>query len=309
MTAYRANRTKGKVLFARNWRLYVLMIPALVWLAVFMYAPMYGVLLSFKQYQVAKGITFSPWAEPWFKYFSEFFSTSIAPTVIKNTLLLSLVNLLWGFPAPILFALFLNQLAGRRLRKVIQTVSYAPYFVSNVVVVSILTLLLSPSGFVNTLLKELGGGAQLFMTRPQYFRSVYTISGIWQSMGFSAIIYLAALAGISPDLYEAAVMDGATKIQRIRHIDIPAIAPTIVVMLILAVGNLMTVGYEKTFLMQSGMNTSVSEIISTYVYKVGLISAQYSFATAVGLFNSVINFILLIGMNTIARKMSDISIF
>ncbi len=292
----------------KDWRLYVMMVPALVWLAVFMYIPMYGVLLAFKDYGVKVGITFSPWADPWYKYFEQFFSTSIARTAIWNTLVLSFESLLLSFPVPILFALLLNQMQTRRTKSFVQTVSYAPYFVSSVVVVSIMSLILSNNGFVNTVIKALGGQAQLFMTRPQFFRSTFIISGIWQSMGFSAIVYLAALTSISSDLYEAAEMDGASRLQRILYIDIPAIFPTIVIMLVLAVGNIMSVGYEKVFLMQSSMNTSVSEIISTYVYKVGLISAQYSFATAVGLFNSIVNFLLLLTANTVARRISDVSI-
>ena len=189
------------------------------------------------------------------------------------------------------------------------TISYAPYFVSNVVVVSILNVICAPSGFVNTIIQSLIGRPLLLMSSAQYFRTMYIVSNIWQTMGFSAIIYIAALTGISPEYHEAAIMDGATKLQRILHVDIPLIMPTIIIMLILALGNIMTVGYEKVYLMQAGTNTQVSEIISTYVYKVGLQNAQYSFATAVGLFNAVVNFVILVVANQITKKVSDISIF
>jgi putative aldouronate transport system permease protein len=304
-------KEKALLICKRNWRLYVLMLPALVWVTVFMYTPMYGLIISFKDFRARSGITGSPWAQPVFKHFAAFFSTNIAWTTISNTLLLSLLTLLISFPVPVVFALLLNQIKNSAARKTIQTISYAPYFISTVVVVSILMVILSPgSGFVNTIITAISGGDPvLFMSRPEYFRPVYIISNIWQSMGFSAIIYIAALVGISPDLYEAAIVDGANKFQRIIHIDIPSIIPVVIVMFILAVGSIMSIGYEKAFLMQNGMNTSVSEIISTYVYKTGLQSAQYSFATAVGLFNSIVNFIILAICNGVARKAADISIF
>jgi putative aldouronate transport system permease protein len=298
-------------LFRDNWRLYVLVLPALAWLGIFAYAPMYGLIIAFKSFRPRLGITGSPWAEPLFSHFIDFFSTSIAFNIITNTIVLSLLTILISFPVPIVFAILLNQIRGKGPRKAIQTISYAPYFISTVVVVSILTVILSPgSGFVNTIITFFTGeGPVLFMTRPEYFRPIYIISNIWQGMGFSAIIYIAALTSISPDYYEAAIVDGAAKFQRIIHIDIPFITPTAIIMFILAIGNIMTVGYEKVYLMQNGMNTVVSEVISTYVYKTGLQSAQYSFATAVGLFNSGVNFIILAVCNTIAKKTSDISIF
>jgi putative aldouronate transport system permease protein len=308
-----AGKHEVKVLAAvrNNWRLYVLMLPALAWVAVFVYAPMYGLIIAFKDFRPRAGITGSPWAVPFLKHFTAFFSSSIAWNTITNTLILSLLTILVSFPVPIIFALLLNQIKRKGARKVIQTISYAPYFISTVVVVSILTVILSPgSGFVNTIVTFFTQKDPiLFMSRPEYFRPVYIISNIWQTMGFSAIIYIAALTGISPDLYEAAIVDGATKLDRIIHIDIPSILPTAIIMFILAVGNIMTIGYEKAWLMQNGMNTVVSEIISTYVYKTGLQGAQYSFATAVGLFNSGVNFLILIVCNGITKKAADVSIF
>jgi putative aldouronate transport system permease protein len=297
--------------FKNSWRLYVLMLPALLWVIIFAYIPMYGVTLAFKDFQVRRGILGSPWTEPFYAYFRDFFSTSIAWNTISNTLILSVLSIVISFPVPIIFALLLNQVRRPGLRKTIQTISYAPYFISNVVVVSILSVILSPStGFVNTLVTTFTRGDPiLFMTRPEYFRSIYIISNIWQYMGFNAIIYIAALTGISPDHYEAAIVDGATKLQRIIHIDIPSIMPTVIVMFILTIGSILSIGYEKVYLMQNGLNNIVSEIISTYVYKTGLLSAQYSFATAVGLFNAVVNFIILVICNTTAKRVADVSIF
>ena len=264
------------------WQLYILLIPALIWLIVFAYYPMYGLIIAFKDFKGRMGIMGSPWADPIFKYFKMFFSTSIAMTAIKNTIVISLESLIIGFPIPVIFALLLNQVQRSGPRRIIQTISYAPYFMSNVVVVSLISVLFSANGLVNHAVMGAGG---------------------------KAIIFIAALTAISPEYYEAATMDGASRFQKILYIDLPLIMPTIILMLILQVGNIMNVGYEKAYLMQNGTNTTVSEIISTYVYKVGLQTAQYSFATAVGLFNSVVNFIILVITNAVAKKTSDISIF
>ena len=270
---------------------------------------MYGLIIAFKDYKIRKGIVGSPWANPLFRYFTDFFSTSIALNAIKNTVLISLESLVIAFPIPIIFALLLNQIQRDRVKKTIQTISYAPYFMSNVVVVSIITVFFSANGVVNNLVKSAGGSETLFTSLPEWFRTLFIGSNIWQTMGFNAVIFIAALTSISPDYYEAAKIDGASRFQRILYIDIPMILPTVILMLILQVGNIMNIGYEKAFLMQNGSNTVVSELISTYVYKVGLQTAQYSFATAVGLFNSVVNFIILVLANKIAKKVSNISIF
>ena len=300
---------KWKKLIRKNWQLFVLALPALIWLAVFMYTPMYGVIIAFKDYNPRLGITGSPFTTPFFRYFRNFFETSIAVNSIRNTFLLSVSTIVFSFPVPIIFALMLNQLRNRAFKKTIQTLTYAPYFVSTVVLVSIMTVILAPSGFVNTITQALTGEIKLYMTRPEYFRPIYVISNIWSTMGFSAIVYIAALTNISPDYYEAAVVDGANKLQKIWYIDIPMILPTIILMLILETGKIMTVGFEKAYLMQTGMNLGVSELISTYVYKTGMINAQYSFSTAVGLFNSVINFTLLLISNAIFTRAAKISVF
>lgn len=293
----------------KAWQLYILLIPALLWAAVFAYYPMYGLIIAFKDYKIRKGIIGSPWADPIFRYFEEFFSTSIAVNAIKNTVVISLESLVFAFPIPIIFALLLNQIQRDKVKKTIQTISYAPYFMSNVVVVSIISVFFAANGVVNNLVTGVGGKETLFTSLPEWFRILFIGSNIWQTMGFNAVIFIAALTSISPDYYEAAKIDGASRFQRILYIDIPMILPTIILMLILQIGNIMNVGYEKAFLMQNGSNTIVSELISTYVYKVGLQTAQYSFATAVGLFNSIVNFIILVLANQVAKKVSDISIF
>lgn len=292
----------------RNWQLYLLLLPSLVYIVIFCYAPMYGVVWAFKDYNPTRGILESPWVG--MKYFQQFFSTSIFMKTFTNTLLLSFYSLIFSFPIPVIFALLLDQVKHSKIQRFIQTVTYAPNFISTVVLVSMIVLFLAPSsGILTNFFSLFGSGDSMYLSRPQYFRPIYIISGIWQSTGFNAIIYFAALAGVNPELHEAAMIDGAGVMRRIWSINIPAIIPTIIIMFILAMGNILSVGYEKVYLLQNGMNLSVSEVISTYVYKVGVRNAQYSFATAVGIFNSVINLILLILTNYAAKRVSDTSLF
>ncbi|MCM3626929.1 ABC transporter permease subunit [Paenibacillus glycanilyticus] len=293
---------------AKGWRLYVLLLPALVYLILFQYVPMYGVLIAFKDFNAIDGILGSPWAG--FIHFQEFFESYVFKSLLTNTLKLSVFSLLISFPIPILFALLLNQIRSRLTTRFVQTVTYAPYFISTVVLVSMLNVFLAPSsGIINNFITFFGGEAVNFMARAEWFRSVYITSGIWQTMGFSAIIYMAALSSVNPELHEVAIVDGASKLKRIRHIDIPSIMPTIVIMFILGIGSIMSVGWEKAFLMQQGMNLTASEIISTYVYKIGLLNAQYSMATAIGLFNSLINFTLLILSNSLSKRVMGSSLW
>ncbi len=305
--------TKGKTktisdIVKHNWKLYIFLLPGIIWLITFCYVPMYGVLIAFKDFDSRLGITGSPFVG--LKYFRQFFSTNIASSTILNTLILGIETTAFVFPVPILFALLLNQLTNPRFKKTIQTISFAPHFISTVVLVSIMNIILAPkSGFVNQLIVSMGGQPIFFTSQSSYFRPLYIGSSIWQSMGYNAIIYLSALTSVSPDLHEAAVVDGASKMQRIWHIDLPCILPTIVIMLILQLGKLFSSSYEKALLMQNALNTNVSELISTYVYKVGLTNAQYSFSTAVGLFNSLVNFSLLITSNFISRRFTDTSLF
>ena len=291
----------------RTWQLYILLLPALVGLLLFSYGPMYGVLLAFKEYSPLSGIIGSPWVG--MRHFNRFFRSPFFNQIIRNTLYLSLYGLFVGFPLPVLLALGLNQVRSIRFKKTVQTVTYAPYFISTVVLVGIINIVFAETGFINQCIKLMGKDSVLFMGAAKYWRHIYVWSGIWQGMGWSAIIYIAALSGVDPVLYEAAIIDGATKLQRIIFIDLPSIAPTIVITFILSAGSIMSIGFEKAFLMQNPLNTSVSEIIPTYVYKVGLLSGEYGFSTAVGLFNSVINCVLLLTVNKISRKFGQSSIW
>ena len=295
---------------ARNWGLYLLLLPALTLLICFTYKPMYGVLIAFKEYKPVKGILGSAWADPWYKYLKKFFDSFQFKTTIRNTLVITLYSMLVMFPLPIVLALGVNQLKNRTYRKIFQTVTYMPHFISTVVMVGLLTLLLSPgSGLLGAICGMLGIEAPNFLGQPSAFKHLYVWSDVWQHVGWDSIIYIAALSSVDPSLYEAATVDGATNLQKIKYVDIPMLVPTAVIMLIMRFGSLMSLGFEKVYLMQYGTNTTVSEIISTYVYKVGLQNAQYSFATAVGLFNSVVNFIILIITNKISKKVADISLF
>lgn len=288
--------------------LYLLLLPAVLYALIFLYAPMGGVLIAFKDYSPVKGIFGSPWVG--LKYFERFLNAYNFEQIFVNTLSLSAYNLVAQFPIPIIFALFLNQMRQRRFKKVVQTVSYAPHFISMVVLVGMLNVFLSPStGIVNIIIKSLGGDAVYFLGKADLFRPVYVWSGVWQDTGRSAIIYIAALSSIDQELHEAAMVDGASKLQQTLYIDIPGIMPTAVIMLILNLGRIMSVGFEKAYLMQNTLNISTAEIISTYVYKVGLLNAQFSLSTAIGLFNSVISCVLVVSVNYIARRFSDTSLW
>jgi putative aldouronate transport system permease protein len=257
---------------------------------------------------VVKGIWGSPWVG--FKHFNLFFNNPIFWDLIRNTLLLSVYHLVAGFPIPILLALALNEVRNGLFKRTVQMVTYAPHFISTVVMVSMIMLVLSPSlGIVTTALKALGMEEIDFLGNPDLFRSVYVWSDIWQTAGYSAIIYLAALAGVDPSLYEAARVDGASRLQKIIHIDLPGLMPTAVIILILNLGGIMSVGFEKTYLLQNPLNLETSEVIATYVYKIGLLNANFSFATAVGLFNSVINLSLLVLVNAFAKRIAKSSLW
>lgn len=286
---------------------YLMLLPAVLYVALFCYAPMYGLQIAFKNYKVSLGVSGSPWIG--LRNFTDFFQSYYFVTLLKNTLVLSLYTLIVGFPIPIIIALIINEMKGR-FKKVTQTVLYAPHFISLVVLVSILNSMLSPSqGVVNTILEMLGRERIYFMADPQYFRHLYVWSGVWQGMGWGAIIYLAALSGVDPVLHEAADIDGATRLQKILHINIPTILPTIIIMLILRMGQIISVGYEKVYLMQNSMNVETAEVISTYVYKRGILNSNYSFSAAVGLFNNVVNVILVLLANWISKKVSKTSLF
>ncbi|WP_284239675.1 ABC transporter permease [Paenibacillus glycanilyticus] len=291
-----------------NYQLYLFLLPTLLYFAIFAYWPMYGVIIAFKNFSVTKGILGSQWVG--FEHFERFFTSYNFKELIANTLGLSVLGLIVTFPLPIILALMLNQVTNLRFKKFVQTTVYAPFFISTVVLSGMILVFLSQTGIINQAIVHLTGNQPiLFMTQPEYFKAIYILSDVWQGTGFSAIVYLAALAGVNPEIHEAAIVDGATKWQRILNVDLPSIMPTAIILLILAVGNVMGVGFEKAYLLQTPTNLPSSEIISTYVYKVGLKQSQYSFSAAVGLFNSVINLVLLLAVNKAAKKMSNTSLF
>lgn len=295
---------------ARNWGLYLLLLPALTLLICFTYKPMYGVLIAFKEYKPVKGILGSAWADPWYKYFKKFFDSFQFKSTIRNTLVITLYSMLVMFPLPIVLALGVNQLKNRTYRKIFQTVTYMPHFISTVVMVGLLTLLLSPgSGLLGAICGMLGIEAPNFLGQPSAFKHLYVWSDVWQHVGWDSIIYIAALSSVDPSLYEAATVDGATNLQKIKYVDIPMLVPTAVIMLIMRFGSLMSLGFEKVYLMQNDLNLTASEVISTYVYKIGIINVQYSYSAAINLFSTVINFILLVLVNQISKKVSDNSLW
>ncbi|QJD86598.1 sugar ABC transporter permease [Cohnella herbarum] len=299
---------EAKKSFKKHWQLYLIVIPPVLFFLIFKYYPMLNTVLAFKDYNVIKGIWGSPWVG--MKYFDLFFDNPMFWPLVKNTIYVSGYLLLAGFPIPILLALMLNEVRNGRFKKLVQLVSFAPYFISTVVMVSIIMLFLAPRlGFVNVALNYFGFDSINFLGEPGMFRSIYVWSDIWQNAGYTAVIYLAALAGIDPTLYEAAKVDGASRFQKIIHVDLPGILPTIMIVLILNVGSVMAIGFEKIYLLQNPLNLVNSQIIATYVYDIGLKNANYSFATAVGLFNSVINLVLLVSVNSLAKRFSNSSIW
>lgn len=283
-----------------NWQLYLLLMPALVYFLVFKYYPMYGLQIAFKNFRAIDGIWGSKWVG--FRHFNRFFNSYYFWDLIRNTLLINLYSLAL-FPISIIVALSLNELRDGPFKKTAQTITYAPHFISTVVLVGMIIAFLDPdTGIVNNFIKFLGFEPVNFMTNPRWFKSIYVWSGQWQNLGWGAIIYLAALAGVDPQLHEAAKIDGATRLQRIWHVNIPCIMPTIIIMLILNMGSMMSIGFEKILLMQNPLNLESSQVIQTYVYESGLLHGQYAYSTAIGLFNSVINFLLLLFANRITRR-------
>jgi putative aldouronate transport system permease protein len=290
-----------------NWQLYLFVLPVVVYLIIFRYVPMYGIQIAFKNYRATRGI----WGSQWIGLdnFIRFFNSYYFITVMKNTFTITLMSLVLGFPAPILLALSINEITRSSFKKTVQTVTFAPHFISTVVICGMLLIFLNPtSGIANHLLAAVSGKRINFMQESNLFKWIYVLSGIWQEAGWGAIIYFAALSGVSPELHESARIDGANKFQRIVHINIPVLLPTIIILLILRCGSLLSVGYEKVFLLQNDLNISASEVISTYVYKSGLIKADFSFSTAVDLFNSVVNATLLLLVNFLSKKVGETSL-
>lgn len=304
MTLTKGKNNVKKLKYMReNYQLYLFILPAVVLTIIFKYIPMYGTIIAFKEFNPLKGIMGSPWIG--MANFQKFMSTPDFMNLMVNTLKVSAYGLLFGFPAPIILALMLNRVRSVGLKKKIQLIIYAPNFISVVVIVGMIFIFLSPVGPINKIITMLGFKSIDFMSEPGWFRSVYIISGIWQGAGWASIVYLASLSNVGQDLLDAAVIDGANIFQQIRHVDLPAIKPIIVIQFILSAGNIMSIGFEKAFLMQTSMNITTSEILPTYVYKIGLQMGDYGYSTAIGLFNSVINVILLIAVDQIVKKLND----
>ena len=296
-----AHRKPLKQRLVENWQLYLLLLIPVVITIVYKYGPMYGIQIAFRDFTASRGIWGSEWVG--FEWFERFFSSPNCGRMIVNTVLISLYSLLWSFPVPIILALALNQLRFHKLKRVVQTVLYAPHFISTMIICAMLRIFLSPSGgLINLLL----GTSIDFINQSPMFRTIYIASGIWQEAGWGTIIYLATLSSVDTSLYEAAKVDGASVFQRILHINLPALIPMAVLQLILSASNLMNVGFEKIYLLQTDLNKPVSDTIAVYVYEQGILGAEYSYSTAIGLFNTAVNIVLLIVVSRIAKKASDV---
>lgn len=291
-----------------NIPLYVLLFPSIILLIMFAYIPMLGLVIAFKDYSPANGIINSPWVG--FKYFTQFFNSVQFGTTMMNTLKISIYSILVGFPLPILLALLCNQLRAGKFKKVFQVTTYLPHFISTMVMCGMIILFLSPnSGLIANIFKSLGWTMPNLLSKPESFAGVYVWSDVWQHIGWDSIIYLAALSAIDPTYYEAATMDGASRMQKILNIDLPLLLPTAMILLILRAGSLLSIGFEKVLLLQNPLNLAGSEVISTYVYKVGMINFQYSYSTAIGLFNTVVNLIILLSVNWFSKRYTKTGLF
>lgn len=303
--------TKRRRTFKRviiRYDLYLMLLLPITWYIIFQYVPMYGLQIAFKDFHPAFGFLGSEWVG--FENFERFFSSYYFGRLIWNTLSISIYSLLVAFPIPIFLALLINEIQSAKLKKWIQNVTYMPHFISVVVIVGMLSLFLNPSsGFLNIILNGLGLESIAFMEESEWFKTIFIGSNIWQNMGWQSIIYIAALSGIDPQLYEAAKIDGATRLQRVLHVSLPSIFPVIIILLILDIGHFMNVGFEKILLMQNSLNLESSEVIQTFIYKNGILNGDFSYSTAIGLFNSIINFALLILVNRYARKKAETSLW
>lgn len=304
--AYRLTNT-GKRIWKSRY-LYLLLLPCLAWYLTFMYGPMYGLQIAFKDFMPFKGIEGSEWVG--FKHFISFFESAYFWRLIKNTVGISLYSILVGFPVPIILALLMNEVGNKYFKKGIQTIVYMPHFISSVVVVSIVNALLSPSsGLLNQIIEAFGGEAIYFMADPKYFKTIYVLQDIWKSAGYNSIVYLAALTSIDPTMYEAATVDGASKWDKLVRITLPSLLPTIIIMLILRMGTVFSVGYERIMLMYNEATYETADVISTYLYRRAFKSGDYSFSAAVGMFNAVINYTIIMVFNKISAKVSEVSLW
>ena len=291
----------------KHWQLYLFLIPPVLYLIIFKYVPMYGVQIAFREYNPAQGILGSKWVG--LKQFIIFFKSNQFGRLLTNTVGISIYSIVVNFPVPIILAIALNECKAKRFSKTVQLITYAPYFISTVILVGILNQFISPVGLLNNLLTSLGMQPVDLLAKPGLFKSIYVWSGVWQGTGYSAVVYLAALSGISSELEEAARIDGCSTLQKIWNIDIPGIMPTAIILLILSSASILNVGYEKIYLMQNQLNMSTSDVISTYVFRIGIGNAQYSYSAAIGLFNSAVSLFLFTIVNKISKKVSDTSLW
>ena len=291
----------------RNWELYVIIIPVLIYFFLFHYKPMYGALIAFKNYKPAQGFAGSPWVG--FDQFIRFFSSPFFGRLVKNTLILSFELLIFGFPAPIILALLINEVHNKPFKKSVQTLTYLPHFISLIVVIGMVNDFALTNGLFNDIIVFFGGERSPLLQNPALYRTIYILSDIWQEVGWGSIIYLSALSGVDAQLYDAASIDGAGRFQKLLHVTLPGISPTIITMLILRIGHLMSIGYEKTILLYNSAVWDTADIISSYVYRVGLLDQNWSYSTAIGLFNSVINLLLLVIANKLSKKLADTSLW
>ena len=303
-----ATISKSNKIKSANWQFWVIIAVPIIYAIIFAYIPMAGIVLAFQDFSIRKGIFGSEWVG--LRYFKQFLTSTSSVLVIKNTLILGIYSFLASFPVPILLAIGINEMRAKRYKKAVQMVTYAPYFISIVVLVGMMMQMMDlRSGIINVFIQKLGFSPINFFGDPKIFRHLYVWSGVWQSAGYASIIYLAALSGVSKELQEAAIVDGANRVKRILHVDIPAILPTIIIMLIFKCASIVSIGLDKVFLMQNSLNASVSEVISTFVYKVGVVNSNIGFSTAAGLFQSVVSFVLLVIVNRVCKKITENSLW
>ncbi|MBO4367423.1 MAG: sugar ABC transporter permease [Clostridia bacterium] len=299
----------------RNWSLYLLVLPGILYFLIFLYWPMYGVVIAFKDFSPSKGILASPWAstrgtQDLFKHFNKFFTSIHFERTVRNTILISLYNLAVGFPVPLFLAILMNELQHRRFKQIVQTVTYLPHFISTVVLCGMLWIFLrNDTGLFNILRAKAGLPSINFLNEGKYFKTIYVLSGVWQNAGWGTIIYMATLSSLDTQMYEAAMIDGATRMQTVAYITLPCLMPTAIMLLILDFGSFMSIGFEKVFALQTDLTLEASDVISTLVYRKGILETSYSFSSAVGLFNSLINCFLLLTVNYISRRTANISLF
>ena len=303
-----ATISKSNKIKSANWQFWVIIAVPIIYAIIFAYIPMAGIVLAFQDFSIRKGIFGSEWVG--LRYFKQFLTSTSSVLVIKNTLILGIYSFLASFPVPILLAIGINEMRAKRYKKAVQMVTYAPYVISIVVLVGMMMQMMDlRSGIINVFIQKLGFSPINFFGDPKIFRHLYVWSGVWQSAGYASIIYLAALSGVSKELQEAAIVDGANRVKRILHVDIPAILPTIIIMLIFNCASIVSIGLDKVFLMQNSLNASVSEVISTFVYKVGVVNSNVGFSTAAGLFQSVVSFVLLVIVNRVCKKITENSLW